>query len=95
MIAETINYSTHIIDLTVSCLLADNDTLPADELYFEHKPKSGNLGEIDQSALLGAAAKNQVSNPGGAYQILRADDSVTSRNTQAAICGALQLCAAA
>ncbi len=68
--------------------------LSADGLYFEHKPESGNLGEIDQSALLGGAAKNQVSNPGGAYQILRVGDSVTSRNIHAAIYDALQLCAA-
>ena len=68
--------------------------LSADGLYFEHKPESGNLGEIDQSALLGGAAKNQVSNPGGAYQILRAGDSVTSCNIHAAIYDALQLCAA-
>ncbi len=68
--------------------------LSADGLYFEHKPESGNLGEIDQSALLGGAAKNQVSNPGGAYQILRVGDSVTSHNIHAAIYDALQLCAA-
>ena len=68
--------------------------LSADGLYFEHKPESGNLGEIDQSALLGGAAKNQVSNPGGAYQILRIGDSVTIHDIRAAIYDALQLCAA-
>ena len=42
-----LTYSVHVIDLTVSCLLADNGALSADGLYFEHKPESGNLGEID------------------------------------------------
>ncbi len=44
---KLLTISTHIIDLTVSYLLADYGTLPADELYFERKPESGNLGEID------------------------------------------------
>ena len=34
-------------------IVCDNGTLPADELYFDLKAGSTNLGEVDQDALLG------------------------------------------
>jgi hypothetical protein len=71
----------------------DNGTLPADDLYFDLKSGSINLGEVDQSALLAGTAQNQMNNPDGAYQLFRIGDVVTSRNIHAAIYDALRLCA--
>ena len=72
----------------------DNGTLPADDLYFDLKSGSINLGEVDQSALLAGAPQNQVNNLEGTYQLFRVGDSVTSRNIHSAIYDALRLCVA-
>ncbi len=72
----------------------DNGTLPADDLYFDLKSGSINLGEVDQPALLAGVSQNQMNNPNGAYQLFRVGDSITSRNIHAAIYDALRLCVA-
>jgi hypothetical protein len=74
-------------------VVSDNGTLPVDDLYFDLKPGSINLGEVDQRALLGGKPQEQVNNPDGTYQLFRIGDSVTSRNIHAAIYDALRLCA--
>jgi hypothetical protein len=73
-------------------VVSDNGTLPADDLYFDLKSGSTNLGEVDQPALLAGVSQNQVNNPDGAYQLFRVGDSITSRNIHAAIYDALRLC---
>jgi NADPH-dependent 2,4-dienoyl-CoA reductase/sulfur reductase-like enzyme len=85
-------YTDQSIQRRVDQVVSDNGTLPADDLYFELKPGSHNLGEVDQSALLAGAPQNQVNNPDGAYQLFRVGDSITSRNIHAAIYDALRLC---
>jgi len=65
--------------------------LPADELYFELKADSINLGEVDQDALLAGERQNQVNNPDGNYRLFRVGDAVASRNIHAAIYDALRL----
>ncbi len=77
----------------VDQVVSDNGTLAADDLYFELKPGSINLGEVDQGALLGGQPQDLTNNPEGAYQLFRVGDSVTSRNIHAAIYDALRLCA--
>jgi len=74
-------------------VVSDNGTLPADDLYFDLKSGSINLGEVDQPALLAGIAQNQVNNLEGTYQLFRVGDSITSRNIHAAIYDALRLCA--
>ena len=75
-------------------MVSDNGTLPVDDLYFDLKPGSINLGEVDQSALLAGATQNQINNPEGGYQLFRVGDVVTSRNIHSAIYDALRLCVA-
>jgi len=65
--------------------------LPADELYFELKADSINLGEVDQDALLAGERQNQVNNPDGSYRLFRLGDAVASRNIHAAILDGLRL----
>ena len=65
-------------------------TLPADDLYFELKPASSNLGEIDLDALRRASA-GQVT-PDSSFQLFRVGDAVASRNIHAAIYDSLRLC---
>jgi N-methyl-L-proline demethylase len=70
----------------------EHGTLPADELYFELKPGSSNLGEIDLDALLAGTPQSKVNNPDGGYQLFRVGDAVASRNIHAAIYDSLRLC---
>jgi 2,4-dienoyl-CoA reductase-like NADH-dependent reductase (Old Yellow Enzyme family) len=86
-------YTDQNIQRRVDQVVSDNGTLPADDLYFDLKSGSINLGEVDQSALLAGTAQNQMNNPDGAYQLFRVGDSITSRNIHAAIYDALRLCA--
>jgi len=87
-------YTDQSIQRRVGQVVSDNGTLPADDLYFDLKSGSINLGEVDQSALLAGAPQNQVNNPDGTYQLFRVGDSVTSRNIHSAIYDALRLCVA-
>ena len=70
----------------------EHGTLPEDGLYFELRPGSSNLGEIDWEALLAGRPQTIRSHPGGAYQLFRIGDAVASRNVHAAIHDALRLC---
>ena len=85
-------YTDQNIQRRVDQVVSDNGTLPADDLYFDLKSGSTNLGEVDQPALLAGVSQNQVNNPDGAYQLFRVGDSITSRNIHAAIYDALRLC---
>jgi 2,4-dienoyl-CoA reductase-like NADH-dependent reductase (Old Yellow Enzyme family) len=85
-------YTDQSTQRRVDQVVSDNGTLPADDLYFDLKSGSTNLGEIDQPALLAGVSQNQVNNPDGAYQLFRVGDSITSRNIHAAIYDALRLC---
>ena len=76
----------------VDQVVIEHGTLPADELYFELKPGSSNLGEIDLEALLAGDPQNKVNNPDGRYQLFRVGDAVASRNIHAAIYDSLRLC---
>jgi N-methyl-L-proline demethylase len=76
----------------VGQVVIEHGTLPADELYFELKPRSSNLGEIDLDALLAGRPQSKVNNPHGSYQLFRVGDAVASRNIHAAIYDSLRLC---
>ncbi|MNW11934.1 putative N-methylproline demethylase [compost metagenome] len=65
--------------------------MPLDDLYFDLKPGSRNLGEISYDALLVGSAQTVERNPGGAYRLFRIGDAVAARNTHAAIYDALRL----
>jgi N-methyl-L-proline demethylase len=76
----------------VDQVVVEHGTLPADDLYFELKPASSNLGEIDLDALLAGRPQSKVNNPDGSFQLFRVGDAVASRNIHAAIYDSLRLC---
>jgi 2,4-dienoyl-CoA reductase-like NADH-dependent reductase (Old Yellow Enzyme family) len=85
-------YARTLEQRLVDQVVIEHGTLPADELYFELKPGSSNLGEIDLDALLAGTPQSKVNNPDGRYQLFRVGDAVASRNIHAAIYDSLRLC---
>ncbi|MBS0573389.1 MAG: NADH:flavin oxidoreductase [Proteobacteria bacterium] len=75
----------------VDQVVVNHGTLPMDELYFDLKPLSRNLGAVDYAAMLDGKPQEQVRNPGGTFQLFRIGDAVSARNTHAAIYDALRL----
>ena len=76
----------------VDQVVVNHGTLPLDEVYFELKADSSNLGEVDQGALIAGRPQIRVNNPQGRFQLFRIGDAVSARNTHAAIYDALRLC---
>jgi 2,4-dienoyl-CoA reductase-like NADH-dependent reductase (Old Yellow Enzyme family)/thioredoxin reductase len=76
----------------VDQVVIEHGTLPLDELYFDLKPGSVNLGEIDYRELLSGQPQTVVRNADGGYRLWRIGDAVASRNVHAAIYEALRLC---
>jgi N-methyl-L-proline demethylase len=72
-------------------IVVDHGAKPVDELYFELKPGSINLGVIDHRALLANRAQEVVRNPEGRYRLFRIGDAVASRNIHAAVYDAVRL----
>ena len=75
----------------VDQVVVNHGTMPMDELYFELKPISSNLGEVDYDALIAGKTQKIDKNPNGAFQLFRIGDAVEARNTHAAIYDALRL----
>lgn len=76
----------------VDRVVVEHGTLPSDQLYFDLKPLSVNLGEVDYAALLAGRPQALVRNPEGQFRLWRIGDAVSSRNVHAAIYDALRLC---
>ncbi len=72
-------------------VVVNHGVIPMDELYFELKPHSFNLGAVDQQALIDGEPQLLADNPEGRFQLFRIGDAVSSRNTHAAIYDALRL----
>jgi N-methyl-L-proline demethylase len=72
-------------------VVVNHGTRPLDELYFELKPQSTNLGEVDYEALIAGHPQTVVKNAGGRFALYRIGDAVAARNTHAAIYDALRL----
>jgi NADPH-dependent 2,4-dienoyl-CoA reductase/sulfur reductase-like enzyme len=75
----------------VDHVVVNHGTLPNDELYFALKPRSSNLGAVDQGRLVAGLPQQTVVNPDGAFRLFRIGDAVSARNTHAAIYDALRL----
>ncbi len=75
----------------VDQLVVNHGTRPLDELYFELKPRSRNLGEVDHDALIDGRPQSIEANATGLFQLFRIGDAVAARNTHAAIYDALRL----
>lgn len=76
---------------TVDQVVINHGTIPLDDLYFELKPQSSNLGEVDYDALISGEKQSVARNPDGRFQLFRIGDAVAARNTHAAIYDALRL----
>jgi hypothetical protein len=85
-------YASTFAERVVDQVVVEHGTLPADDLYFELKPASSNLGEIDLDALLAGRPQGKVNNPDSSFQLFRVGDAVASRNIHAAIYDSLRLC---
>ena len=72
-------------------IVVNHGTRPLDEVYFELKSRSSNLGEVDHEDLVKGLPQSVRSNPDGAFQLFRIGDAVASRNIHAAIYDALRL----
>ena len=75
----------------VDQVVVNHGTRPLDDLYFELRPGSSNLGEVDYEALVAGAPQQVARNPAGGYQLFRIGDAVAARNTHAAVYDALRL----
>jgi NADPH-dependent 2,4-dienoyl-CoA reductase/sulfur reductase-like enzyme len=75
----------------VDQVIVNHGTRPLDELYFELKPQSRNLGEVDYEALSTGGLQAVERNPNGRFRVFRIGDAVSARNTHAAIYDALRL----
>lgn len=72
-------------------IVVNYGTLPFDELYFELKPFSTNLGAVDHDALIAGKPQMVKRNEKGSFQLFRIGDAVSARNTHAAIYDAIRL----
>ncbi|MGV0816368.1 oxidoreductase [Martelella sp. AMO21009] len=76
---------------SVDQVIVNHGTRPLDDIYFELKPGSSNLGAVDYEALVAGNPQAVCNNPEGNYQLFRIGDAVSARNIHAAIYDALRL----
>ena len=84
-------YGKRRIEKEADQIVVEHGSTPVDELYFELKAGSLNLGEIDHDALLANRPQTIVRNPAGRYRLFRIGDAVSSRNIHAAVYDAIRL----
>ncbi len=75
----------------VEQVVGENGTVPSDELYFDLKPRSVNLGELDLRALVDMRPQTIASNPAGRFRLYRIGDAWASRNLHAAMLDAARI----
>ncbi|QDA36503.1 N-methyl-L-proline N-demethylase HpbA (plasmid) [Paracoccus liaowanqingii] len=85
------DYGDMTRDRLVDQVVVNHGTRPLDALYFDLKPLSRNLGEVDYDALIAGAPQAVAPNPEGRFRLFRIGDAVAARNTHAAIYDALRL----
>ena len=85
------DYGDMTRDRIVDQVVVNHGTRPLDDLYFDLKPLSRNLGEVDYDALIAGAPQAVAANPEGSFRVFRIGDAVAARNTHAAIYDALRL----
>ncbi len=85
------DYGGVVKERVVDQIVVNHGTIPLDELYFELKPLSRNLGETSYDELLAGQAQSVVRNEQGKFQLFRIGDAVAARNTHAAIYDGLRI----
>ncbi len=86
------DYGGVLREREVDQVIVNHGTRPLDDVYFELREGSTNLGEVDYEALVEGAPQTVTRNAEGGYQLFRIGDAVAARNTHAAIYDALRLC---
>ena len=84
------DYTELDLERRVDQVVVNFATLPLDELYFDLKPYSSNLGAVDYGDLIAGKAQSERRNTEGRFQLFRIGDAVAQRNTHAAIYDALR-----
>ena len=72
-------------------IIVNHGTRPLDDLYFDLKPRSKNLGAVHYDQLIAGQPQMVIKNPEGRFLLYRIGDAVAARNTHAAIYDALRL----
>lgn len=85
-------FSDQIREIEVDQVVGEHGSLPNDDLYFELRPLSRNLGEADLWAMARFEPQTIESNPDGAFTLFRIGDAWTSRNMHAAMLDAMRVC---
>ncbi len=85
------DYSNHRYEKNYDQIIVNKGIIPMEDLYFDLKPHSINLGEVDYDALIFGKPQAIQKNPDGLFQLFRIGDAVSARNTHAAIYDALRL----
>jgi 2,4-dienoyl-CoA reductase-like NADH-dependent reductase (Old Yellow Enzyme family)/pyruvate/2-oxoglutarate dehydrogenase complex dihydrolipoamide dehydrogenase (E3) component len=85
------DYGDFTRERRVDQVIINHGTRPLDALYFELKPQSRNLGEVDYDALSTGGVQQIDRNPDSTFRVFRIGDAVAARNTHAAIYDALRL----
>ena len=85
-------YSRAWTEMAASQIVVEHGTLPNDEIYFDLKSNSRNLGQVDIDSLIACRPQNSVLNEQGKYELFRVGDAVCSRNIHAAIYDSIRLC---
>jgi 2,4-dienoyl-CoA reductase-like NADH-dependent reductase (Old Yellow Enzyme family)/thioredoxin reductase len=78
-------------DRFVDQVVVNHGTRPVDDLYFELKPLSRNLGAVDYAALLAGAPQSALRHAEGRFDLYRLGDAIAARNVHAAIYDAARL----
>lgn len=85
-------YTGETLERETEQVVVEHGTLPMDELYFDLKARSFNLGQLDFDALIRNQPQTARRNPEGEFLLFRIGDAVASRNIHGAIYDALRLC---
>jgi 2,4-dienoyl-CoA reductase-like NADH-dependent reductase (Old Yellow Enzyme family) len=85
-------YSDAACEIEVDQVVGETATLPNTDLYFELKPLSSNLGEVDLDAMARFEPPAVDRNAQGAFTLFRIGDAWTSRNMHAAMLDAMRVC---
>ncbi|MYM57402.1 oxidoreductase [Thalassovita mangrovi] len=85
------DYSDHVSEALYDQVVVNYGTRPLDDLYFDLKPLSTNLGAVDYDALIDGRPQQVNRNLEGRFRLYRIGDAVSPRNTHAAIHDALRL----
>ncbi len=86
------DYGDVIKERNIDQVVVNHGTIPMDDVYFDLKPQSSNLGEVNQADLIAGKPQQTEKNAQGLFQLFRIGDAVSARNTHAAIYDALRLC---